>query len=145
MDGWSLVLSALPLGVLGLILYIPLAGLLLKGRSTSHSELLIVIILTITSFMLSGVSGKMFLNGYLDKSRPETYNMLIEDKYYHKDDDDYDFYVRTRSWREGRDSETIEVSGEEFDMVVPDTSRIYVTTKDGRYGFEWITDYVIKP
>ncbi len=145
LDVWSLILTALPIGIFGLFLYIPIAGLLLKGRSTSHSELLIAIILTITGFMLSGISGKMFLNGYLDKSRPETYNMLIEDKYFDKDDDDYDFYVITRSWREGRDSETIEVSGEEYDMVIPDTSRIYITTKDGRYGYEWISDYVIKP
>jgi hypothetical protein len=116
---------------------------LLKGRSRSHREFMIVAIIVLSGIPLAGAGARMFFNGFLDGSQPLTYNVEAVHKYVSRSDDSTSYHLLLSSWRLEGDTEKLSVSSDEYDRVIPGRTRIEVTTRAGRYGYEWVSSYDI--
>lgn len=114
---------------------------MLKGRSSSHRELIRVLLLAAPGLPLAGFGGLMVLNGYLDSS-PVTYHHALVigvRKTHAKNSTDY--YLLVRSWRRGRRTEELSVSDATFQRAKVGRSTLVVGTHAGRYGIEWIASF----
>lgn len=114
---------------------------LLKGRSSSHRELIAVFFIALFGFPVAGFGYTGYLNGSLDDNPPAVHDALVVNKYYSKSKNKYSYYARVDSWRETDTTEKLKVSKGYYDSLQPGKSVITVTTKPGKYGFEWIVDY----
>ena len=144
LDKGKLFLHSLKISLPLLILFIWISVKLLKGRSTSHRELMIVFLLALPAFPLGIFGGKVFLNGWMDQSTPEIHNVRVIRKFWTKSKNSKTYYIRMNSWRQGRGSEKISVSFREYNRIIPGRSDIAITTMDGKFGYEWIVGYSIE-
>lgn len=114
---------------------------LLKGRSSSHRELIAVFFICLLGFPLAGFGYNGYLNGALDDNPPAVHEVLVVNKYYSKSKNSYSYYARVESWREAETTEKLGVSKKYYNSLQPGTSVITVTTKPGKFGFEWIVGF----
>jgi len=114
---------------------------LLKGRSSSHRELITVFFICLFGFPLAGFGFNGYLNGVLDENPPAVHEVLVVNKYYSKSKNSYSYYARVESWREPESTEKLKVSKSYYNSLQPGTSVITITTKPGKFGFEWIVDF----
>ncbi|MCP4150151.1 MAG: hypothetical protein GY757_20560 [bacterium] len=110
---------------------------LLKGRSSSHRELIAVFFISLFAFPLGGVGYEVYLNGALDKNPPAVHKTILLNKYFSKNKNSYTYYAVVKSWRH-EDVERLMVSKRFYDYMEPGRSRVTVTTKPGKFGFEWL-------
>jgi len=137
----SVLEASLDYSLPALAVFVFAATLMLKGRSSSHRELIRVVLLALPGLPLAGFGGLMVLNGYLDSS-PVTYHralVIAARKTRAKNSTDY--YLLVRSWRRGRKSEELSVSDGTYQQAKVGRSALIVGTHPGRYGFEWIASY----
>ena len=80
-----------------------------------------------------------YLNGALDNGHPAVHQVMVIKKYYTKDKNNFSYYAVVQSWRE-RSEEKLKISRRFYDYLHPGSSRITVTTKPGKFGFEWIVE-----
>lgn len=144
LDPWRLVFSSLKISLPLLVVYLWLALQLLKGRSTSHRELIIVAIISLTAFPLAGAGSKAFLNASLDTGVATAHRAPVVHKYYSISDDDETYYALVESWREPDSTEKITVTSGEYSRIDPGSALITVVTKPGKFGYEWIVQYRIE-
>lgn len=114
---------------------------LLKGRSSSHRELIAVFFISLFGFPLAGFGYNGYLNGALDENPPSVHEVLVVKKYYSKSKNNYSYYARVESWRNAETTERLGVSKRYYKSLQPGRSVITVTTKPGRFGFEWIVGF----
>jgi len=114
---------------------------LLKGRSSSHRELIAVFFIALFAFPLAGFGYRSFLNGALDDSPPAVHRVLVLDKYYSRSKSSYSYYARVKSWRKTGTNEKLRVSKSSYNYLQPGSSTITITTKPGKFGFEWIVEF----
>ena len=138
LDKWTLFLSTLKYSVPSFLAFLILALKLIKGRSTSHRELIIILAISIVSFPFAGMGLGTFLNGWLDKSDPTTHAARIMDKYTTSSKNGDNYYLVLESWREKKHSESVSVSSRDYARAKPNKSKMRVLTKPGYYDFEWI-------
>jgi hypothetical protein len=114
---------------------------LLKGRSSSHRELITVFLISLFAFPLAGFGYTAFFNGALDKGEPEVHKVLVINKYY-KRNKSTDYYAVVNSWREdtAKKTEKLRISKRFYNLLHPGSSTMMVTTKPGKFGFEWIVN-----
>jgi hypothetical protein len=143
LDGGALTLCSLRYSVAALAVFVVAAVRLLRGRSSSHKELLVSVGIAVLGFPLSGVGGLMVLNGYTDDSPPVRHEAPVLDKHYTRNRNSTAYYVHLGSWRPGHSREKIKVSGEIYRRVRAGRSVMQVTTHAGRYDFEWVDAYRI--
>jgi hypothetical protein len=141
LDEFKLILGTLKFSVPLLIIFLWLAVQLLKGRSSSHRELIIVIFLSLFAFVLAGAGSGIFLNGYLDQSQPVNHETLVVGKHISRSKNSTSYYVRVESWRKDGDKESLRVSRNEYDRVVPQKTELTVTTKPGKFKYEWLVGF----
>lgn len=141
LDAGTVILNSFKYSIPFLFLFFFLAFKLLKGRSSSHIELIIVTALALGGFIIAGMGYELTLNGWLDNKEATTHNTIVLDKYYTKSKNNYSYYANVQSWRQGRKSEKLKVRRDYYDQLVPGVSRMTVTTKPGKFDFEWIVDY----
>jgi hypothetical protein len=113
----------------------------LKGRSSSHREFLIVVLLSLPGFLLAGAGGKIFTNGWLDTSTEVVRETIVAHSWISTSDDDTSYHVEVRSWREGRTVEHLRVSEFFYRQLPRGEARMSITTRSGKWGWEWIEDY----
>ena len=126
-----------------LILYTFLAVVYLKGRSSSHKDLLINLLIALFGIPLSGYYGVMAINGYSDTSDGTVHEVLVLKKRYTRSKDGQHYYVTTESWRDNRPEEEIRVTSGFYQKAMPKTTVAVISTKPGRLGFEWLYSYGI--
>ncbi len=141
LDGFPLVLESLKYSVPSLVFFTWFAFQLLKGRSSSHREFIVVFMLSIFGFLMAGAGGAVFLNGYLDKSDPMLHETVVVDKYISRSDKSKSYYMRVQSWRPGEKTERVRVSYSEYRRIEPDKTEVSVTTRSGRFGYEWLVGF----
>jgi hypothetical protein len=141
LDQLAAGLFSLRYSVAALVLFAIFAVLLLRGRSSSHKELLASVSIALLGFPLSGAGGLMVLNGYRDDSPPVPHQAQVVDKHYTRSRNSTNYYVHLPSWRAGHSREQIKVSSRVYQRVRPGRSVMQVTTRAGRYGFEWVDGY----
>lgn len=143
LDGWQLGLSFLKYSIPPLIIFLWLAAMLLKGRSSSHREFIIVVFLSFFAFILAGPGLGIYLNGYLDKSQPVIHETVVLSKYISRSKDSTTYYANVESWRADGGIEAIRVSSYDYDRIIPRKTEITVTTKPGKFKHEWLVGYKV--
>jgi hypothetical protein len=138
LDGWNLVSSTLKLSIPLLLIFLWLAVQLLRGRSSSHRELIVVAILAISGFLSAGAGFGMFLNGYLDTAQPVNHETLVVGKHISRSDKSTSYYAHVQSWRKEGEKESLKISRHEYDRIIADKTEATVTTKPGKFKYEWL-------
>lgn len=113
---------------------------LLKGRSSSHRELIAVFFIALFAFPLAGFGYMGFLNGALDDGPPAVHQVIVLNKYYSHNKNNYTYYAVVNSWREPESTEKLHISKSFYNYLNPGSSTITITTKPGKFGFEWIVE-----
>ncbi|MCK4760952.1 MAG: hypothetical protein KAW12_02045 [Candidatus Aminicenantes bacterium] len=142
LDGFKFALSTLKFSIPIMIIYLWLPMRLLKGRSSSHREFLIVVFISLVAFISAGGGFSMLLNGKLDKAALVDHHTVVVSK-------DYSiarrgskiYYFRVNSWREGVDIESFRIPYRDYRKVVPGKTEVTITTKPGWLGYEWLVHY----
>jgi hypothetical protein len=114
---------------------------LLKGRSSSHRELIAVFFIALAGFPVAGFGYMGFLNAVWDNNPPAVHEVMVNEKYYSKHKNSYSYYALVDSWREGETTEKLSISRNFFNRLQPGSSTITITTKPGKFGYEWIVDF----
>jgi hypothetical protein len=113
---------------------------LLRGRSSSHRELITVFLISLIAFPLAGFGYSGFLNGALDDTPPVIHQVPVINKYYSRSKNNYSYYAIVESWRETENTEKLSISKSFYNFLQPGSSMITITTKSGKFGFEWIVN-----
>ncbi len=140
LDENALFIGSLGYSVLAFIAFIAVSMFLLKGRSSSHNELMLVLIVAVIGFPLFGYGATLSINGYLDVAEPRHYQVKIVDKRISKSSKSTIRYISVASWRKGRSRELITVGSGEYKRFDIGSS-LRITTRPGRLGYEWLADY----
>lgn len=143
LDPGSAIAGSLAISIPPLILFLWIAVVLLRGRSTSHRELIIAAAIALTAFPAAFAGGTILFNGLLDRAAPTTHSAMVIDKRISVDDDDTNYHLYLESWRREK-AERLGVSYQLYEQTTPGSSRIAVTTRPGRFGREWLVDYRIE-
>jgi len=143
LDNIKIILHSLKYSIPAIFIFLYISIRLLRGRSTSHNELIAVFLITFFGFPFAGAGATIFLNGWLDKSKPVKHKVQIIDKKINKSKNSVSYYAITQSWRDSFDTEKIKLTKKEYQIVSPGKSKMIVKTKSGKLNFEWIMDYKI--
>ena len=143
LDKFSIIMKGALYGLPFLILFIPFAVNMVKGRAKSHIELIIILIISITGFPLLGAGTLVFLNGALDYYPPENHSVLVTRKYTSRSDKSTYYHLVTQSWR-NRSGEDFKVQRAMYNAAVPNESVLDVVTHRGRFGYEWVEKFRIR-
>ncbi|MDX1779154.1 MAG: hypothetical protein R3339_09765, partial [Thermodesulfobacteriota bacterium] len=138
LDKWELFLTTLKFSAPSFLFFLIIALKLIKGRSSSHRELIIILALSLVAFPGAGMGVGSFLNGWLDQSGSTSHEVLVMEKYTTSTKNGKNYHLILKSWRENRYSEKLRVSSSEYMRVKPDRTKMKVVTKPGHYGFEWV-------
>lgn len=141
LDEGKVILDSLKYSIPLLILFLWFSVQLLRGRSSSHRELMGVFALSLFGFIIAGMGAEMTLNGWLDKSKSVVHEVKVMDKYSTRSKNSRSYHVVLESWRKGRYSEKLTVRRSFYDNLDPGQSTMSITTKAGKFGFEWLVEY----
>lgn len=141
LDEGKVILDSFKYSTPLLIVFLWFAVQLLRGRSSSHKELMGVFALSLFGFIAAGMGGEMTLNGWLDKSKPVVHEVKVIDKYSTRSKNSHTYHVVVESWRKDQYSEKLTVWQSFYDTLAPGQSRMSITTKPGKFGFEWLVKY----
>ena len=122
------------------LFFLIIALKLIKGRSCSHRELIIILVLSLVAFPGAGMGLGAFLNGWLDQSGSTSHVVLVMEKYTTSTKNGKNYHLALKSWRKNKYSESLRVSSGEYMRVKPDITKMKIVTKPGYYGFEWVVD-----
>jgi hypothetical protein len=140
-EGGAMFASSLPYGIISFLIFSYFALLVLRGRSTSHYELIGVWATSVISFILLSFGLFAMLNGKLDIARSRNIETVILRKYYTKNKSNYTYYTIVESWRDGKREERIRVSSYQYKNIIPNETGMLIETKPGRFGYEWLVRY----
>jgi hypothetical protein len=141
LDFWDLAAASLKFSIPVMVIFWWISALLLKGRSTSHREWFIIWITSLFLYPFAGASYMMFLNGYRDQAPAMSNQVMVVDKRISKSDKSTSYHAFVESWRDPNDVEKIDVSERDYPRIQPEATKMTVTTKPGRFGYEWIKEY----
>lgn len=144
LDTGTILFAYIKYSIIASIVYIWFITTMIKGRSNSHRELILIFFLTFSAFPLTGAGVTVFLNGYLDKSEPSVFTVSVINKYYTRSKNGkHYYYIKVRSWRKEEISESLSVSCNVYNSIINNKSKVKIITKKGYYNFEWIVRYQI--
>lgn len=140
LDVGKMFLSSLAISLPLLVVFTWLSIHLLKGRSSSHRELLAVFFIALIGFPLAVFGYKIYFNGAWDQGMARNHETPVVRKFYTKNKNSYSYYIRVNSWRdtESLTTEKIKVSKRFYRSVQPGETVVDITTKPGYFGYEWI-------
>jgi uncharacterized membrane protein YidH (DUF202 family) len=140
LDSGKVFVDSLKFSLPLLVLFTWFSIRLLKGRSSSHRELIAVFFISLFAFPLAGFGYRGFLNGALDDSPPAVHQVIVLNKYYKRSKNKYSYYAVVNSWRKPESEEKLRISKSFYNYLEPGSSTITVKTKPGKFGFEWIVE-----
>lgn len=138
LDPFGVFLDSLKYSLVAYLLFAYGALMLLRGRSSSHRELMGVWVLGLFCFLLAGVGGEITLNGRLDDAAPMVHRTPVIKKYTTKNKNTVTHHVNVQSWRPGETDESLKVDRYTYDRITPGKTVATITTRPGKFGFEWI-------
>lgn len=136
LDGWPSGVGALagllavPFQILALIPF-------LRGRATSFRNFAIAAGISLIGLPLLGAGLVVGANGALDRSAPTVHATTVTRTYTTRHKNSTSYHVEVRSWRAGETTHTFDV-GYGFYAGVESKSPVTVTTRAGRFGWEWL-------
>ncbi len=144
LDDGDILLFSLKYSMSWFAIFLVLAVIFLKGRSSSHTELMGVFFLGLLGFVFAGNGLLVLANGYFDTAPESYHDSVVVDKYITDSRDSTNYHIRVKSWREGKSSETLSVLKGEYDRAAVGKTIVHVVTKPGKYGFEWLVRQNLK-
>jgi len=139
-DKFAVFLDSLKWSIPCLIGYIVFSVVLLKGRSSSHRELLVAVSMALIGFIFGVWGSEMTLNGYLDTSEATIHQAKVLSKSQSRSKNGTTYSAHVYSWRDSG-SEKIQISHDEYLAIVENQTVLTITTKPGKFGFEWLEEY----
>jgi len=131
---WSLLFSApLTLAFCGAM------ARLLAGRSASHRDLGVVVLLAVFALPAAGIGASALINAWADEGPPAARRLAVIQLVRERRDDGkrYESFAIVPAWRSDRGpTQRIRLSGTQAGHVVPGRSELAITTSPGRLGFE---------
>lgn len=145
-DAWEMFLSSLKYSVAVFILFAWGALKLLKGRSSSHRELMAIWTMSLIGLVLLSYGTMNYYNCYFDQAPAQEHILPVvykQIKTHHKrrGGETYSYHLYVDSWRRLSHRESLSVSINLYHSVTPGVSRLRILTKPGRLGFEWLSYY----
>ncbi|MGD2092757.1 MAG: hypothetical protein PVH61_41715 [Candidatus Aminicenantes bacterium] len=140
LDSGKVFVDSFKFSVPLLVLFVWFSIRLLRGRSSSHRELIAVFFISLFAFPLAGFGYRGFLNGALDDSPAAVHQVIVLNKYYSRSKNNYTYYAVVNSWRKPESEEKLRISKSFYNYLQPGSSTITVKTKPGKFGFEWIVE-----
>jgi hypothetical protein len=138
LDLGALSVDSLRYSLPSLVVYLLVSGFLLRGRSSSHRDLLPVILLAGIAFLWAARETEDFVNSEFDRGNASTHSAVLVSKEPREQHDRDHRRVLVRSWRIGHTTESLWVTDSTYDWVEPDRDSFTVVTKPVRLGFEWV-------
>ena len=134
----DLLSRALVVFVLALPAFAYVSAVLVRGTSTSHNAWGGLMAGAIFLLPVGSVGSTALLNGASDESPPVVHNAVITEKYTTRNKNRTNYHVRVASWRDPGETLSYGVSQAEFNAVTPHQSQMFVTTRAGAIGIEWL-------
>lgn len=141
LDSFKLALQTLRYSLPILAVFTWISVSLLRGRSSSHRELLAVFFIALLAFPLAGAGLGIFLNGQLDRSQPVEHDMAFLEKHISQSGKSLSYRLVIESWRPGRTSEELSISYGAYNAIVSNDTRVKVVTRAGKFQYEWLVSY----
>jgi len=141
LDGGAVFRDSLHHSIPALVVWLALAVVFLRGRSTAHKQLTFVTIASAVVFVLGGNSLETIINGWADAGPPSSHEEQVI-RTYSSSGRSTTYHVLVTSWRGPRQTENLVVSSGEY-HTAQSHPHITVVTKPGRLGFEWIVSYAL--
>jgi hypothetical protein len=143
LDSFELLMDSLKTSLPSLGVFLCCAIGLLRGRSTAHRDLLVVLMLALFAFPLAGVGLETALNGWLDTAQAAAHETLVVEKYTTRSKQTTHYHVRVKSWRPHVQTEKLSVRAETYRAITPLQTKMVTVTKPGHLGFEWLVSHSI--
>jgi len=144
LDPEDVFLDSLKYSLPGLGIFLWWAVRALVGRSTSHKELLVVLVLSLAGFLVAGGGAETLANGILDTSPHSGHEARVLQKYVTRSKNSTTYHVQVESWRSPTQPETISIRSSDYGRIQPGRTTVLAVTKPGRLGFEWLVAYEIR-
>jgi len=141
LDTWNLSLRSVMFSLPALVLYLLVRFKYIKSRSSSYLDWLILITMAAYIFLVTGAGLKVFLNGYLDDSVASMHEVTVVGREEARFGLGLGYRAIVQSWRPGYSSETIKVPYRIYQHIQQGSSWMTITTKPGRFSYEWIVGY----
>lgn len=141
LDAIEIIKDSLGYSVPALIIFTAVSITFLKGRSSSHVDLLINLCIAVIGFPLVTYSGMVIANGYLDNSPASYHEVMAVAKRYSRSKNSTTYYVKLKSWRENHAREEIKVNRHSYDNIHSGVTMLGITTHSGYLGYEWLEAY----
>jgi hypothetical protein len=126
------------------LFFIALSVVLLKGRSSSHTDLLTNTLFALIGFPLFGFGGAVVLNGFLDASAVVYHDARVTGRHYTSSRGSRTYYLKVKSWNGLAEGENIRVDSSMYHKVRVGDTVLTVGTRAGYLGFEWLESYGVK-
>ena len=133
----SLLLTGLTWGILPLLTVWLAAFYGLRGHSWSHCAFFPLFFASLAAFPLVGMGSAVFLNGYLDDSRPDAHHVVVLDKYFRKNKNSKTYYVTFTGWKSEQPCLTFSVPLSLYESV-DQGSDLVVLSHPGYFHAEWV-------
>lgn len=111
----------------------------LKGHSKSHLYFLFYVLFLLSDSFIAGIGIWGILNAKLDKSVVASHISIVKDKYSSKPQKgSRKYYIKYDSWEIPQQTSKISVTNSEYDSIIAGKTKLYLDTKKGALGSEWI-------
>jgi len=141
LDPWDMFFWSIRYSSVAVAVFVLFAIFMLRGKSTSHLHLLITLAIAIPGFVVAGHGAAMMINGHMDESEPSFHAVLVVKKYINTSKNNRFYHLAVNSWRMGNGREDLLTTEGFYKRVEPGKTRLEVTTKSGKLGFEWVTGF----
>ena len=120
------------------LLWLPVCGRLVRGRSDAMRNFLISMIVLMAGLPLGGGGAVVFANGYWDTSPAVPHQTVVTRKWTTRSKNSTNYHTEVRGWRAG---ETLKFSGYSYYHSKQVGTPALVITRGGAFGWEWIESY----
>ena len=142
-DEFLIFKDSLRYSIPALLVFAAISVYVLKGRSSSHIDVLANLGFGIIGFPLAFYSGMVTGNGYLDNSPASYHEARVAGKHSTRSKNSTYYYVSLVSWRAGHDREQIKINRHSYNEIQAGNATMGITTRPGRLGYEWLVSYKV--
>ena len=135
---WTVFLDSLKYTLAPLGIFMFLAVMLLKGRSSSHLEIIAAVTIAMVGFPMAGFGTEIIINGEFDTAPIITHKVNVTRKYTQVYKTSTTYWTEVESWRSQVETEEVAFPRHIWEGIQPGTTLLFCDTKPGRLGYEWL-------
>ncbi len=112
----------------------------IKGRSDSHIIASVLLVMSLTGFIIAGMGFLVFSNGYMDQSPVQYKSSEVLEKYSQTGENSTSYYIRVSGWQEDPKDLSLPVPHGDYEGYSKG-DRVIIQTKSGYWKYEWIVSF----